>query len=150
MALTNAQRQKKWREKNRALYNLRRRNARRNLPVPALAEPSCAPESCEGGEVRESAKRTDDGSVGSYPKAVGIDEPERCSSGNSRGGQNPTIEKLRKLVESVQNEPVEAVVKPLIFRNGYGAIISENAWNRLQEKKRKAKEGGYTLDEYSQ
>ncbi len=27
--------------------------ASKNLPVPVLAEPSCAPKSCEGGEARE-------------------------------------------------------------------------------------------------
>ena len=31
MAMTNAQRQKKWRNANRALFNLRRRNARKDL-----------------------------------------------------------------------------------------------------------------------
>lgn len=30
MALTNYERQKRWREKNRVIYNLRRRNARKN------------------------------------------------------------------------------------------------------------------------
>ncbi len=45
---------------------------------------------------------------------------------------------------------VAAPVKPLVFRNDYGQIISERAWNMLQKKKEDAKKGGYVLDEYSQ
>jgi hypothetical protein len=50
------------------------------------------------------------------------------------------------LPETVEEEPV----KPQIFRNDNGAVISEWAWKMLQEKKRRAKEGGYEIDDYSQ
>jgi flagellar assembly factor FliW len=54
------------------------------------------------------------------------------------------------LVLPEQDEATMPATKPLVFRNDYGAVISERAWNQLQEKKRKAKEGNYHLDEYSQ
>ena len=54
------------------------------------------------------------------------------------------------LPEMPKEEATMPVVKPLIYRNDYGAVISESAWGRLQEKKRVAAENGYELDEYSQ
>ena len=54
------------------------------------------------------------------------------------------------LPEQPKDEPMTPVVKPQVFRNDYGAVISESAWKRLQKLKQEAKEGGYELDEYSQ
>lgn len=116
------ERVKRWREKNRALYNLRQREYRRKKNITV--------------DVPQS-----DGGNG-IPSQITV-----------RPVSQHTVESLRELIKREETrvpEPVEAVVKPLIFRNDYGAIISENAWNRLQEKRRQAKEGGYTLDEYSQ
>lgn len=112
MALTNYERQKRWREKNRVIYNLRRRNARKSEKVetPFTHGTGAAPVS--------------------------------------------TIDKLRELVRVEQEKPrTEAPatpVKPLVYRNDYGNVITEGQWNQLQEKKMLAKEKGYVIDEYSQ
>jgi len=156
--MTNAERQRKWIAKNRALHNLRRRNKRKNLPVPVLAEPQVydkigklksgqdyPSQHCEGssGEAREST-----------PVVRGAAETSKAS--DSRGGQLPfetkKVGEFRMLVlpEQPKDEPVVPVVKPQVFRNDYGAVISESAWKRLQKLKQEAKEGGYELDEYSQ
>jgi hypothetical protein len=131
MALTNYERVKRWREKNRVLYNLRRRNARKNLPVPVLADAVSRFVTEESrGEARESTTAVD-----------------------SRGGQTLPFEtkkvgEFRMLV--LPEEPVERpempVVKPKVFFNDHGAQISEKVWNQLQEKKRVAEEKGYEFD----
>jgi hypothetical protein len=52
-------------------------SAQDNLPVPVLAEPSCAPESCEGGEARESNRES-------------IKQSDTFTArSDSRGGQTP-------------------------------------------------------------
>lgn len=66
-----------------------------------------------------------------------------------------TIDELRELVKQEESRkpeerPTILVVKPLVYRNGYGAVITESQYNALQEKKRVAAENGYVLDEYSQ
>ena len=79
------------------------------------------------------------------------------NGGAAKAGDNPPpvplrdkITELRELMEAASREPVEAVVKPLIYRDDYGRVISETQWKRLQERKKKAKEGGYEIDKYSQ
>lgn len=64
--------------------------------------------------------------------------------------ERPTIQQLRELVANVSKEPVVEPVKPAIFRDDYGRVITERQWNTLQERKRRAKEGGFEIDEYSQ
>ena len=109
MTSKNAERVKRWRNTNRALWNLRRKQYRRQGK----------PESVE-----KTPQRTD--------------EPKR------------KIAELRELVEKVVAEPVEAVVKPLIYRDDYGRILTERQWNALQKLKDDARKGGYERDEYSQ
>lgn len=122
MALTNYERQQRWRDKNRVVYNLRRRNARKKL-----------------SGVRGSG-------VGSA--TVGQDSECKLSSAPSQ--QSNTIESLRSLIKMEEERVVEPERKPLIYRNDFGAIISESQWHTLQNKKREAKEGGYEMDEWSQ
>ncbi len=54
------------------------------------------------------------------------------------------------MIEPEKAVETAEVARPLVFRNDYGAIITERQWNALQEKKEKAKKGGYVLDEWSQ
>jgi Ni/Co efflux regulator RcnB len=145
MALSNAERQKRWIEKNRALHNLRRRKKNLSGGVYGHAE--------IGGGTETS--------LPSESLAIGSAAPRRLPPNNlGSGNQAPTaqkskIQELRELVRKTEEanhvrEITEEVVKPQVFRNDYGAIISENAWKRLQKLKEKAREGGYILDEYSQ
>lgn len=119
MALTNAERQKRWIEKNRALHNWIRR--KKNLNGKAVLSGT-------------DQDRT---------------EPENKVPATSTP-QLSKIDQLRQLIATVSTEPVVPVMKSLVFRNDHGAVISEKQWNDLQDRKRKAKQGGYVIDDYSQ
>ena len=122
MAMSNAERQKRWLEKNRALHNFRRR--KKNL---------------SGSDVTAR----DGGKVDSVVATPSAQPFETKKVGEFRMLVMPT--------ERVEDEPTMPVVKPKIFTNDItGQIISERAWNELQRRKRKAKEGGYEIDEHSQ
>lgn len=128
--MSNAERQARWREKNRAIFNLRRRNARKKKGSDATCQSNSNQMTGEPCTIR----------IGS--EAV----PTVRSSGAA------TIEELRELVANVSKEPpVEhAPSKPLIYRDDFGRVITERQWNILQEKKSRAKEAGYEIDAYSQ
>lgn len=148
---SNAERQKRWREKNRALYNLRRRNARRkNLLVDVQPEPKAvvhaSGRSTEIGEARESTTEQAD----RLPPLATNSSAFRSEKSDSRGGQTSTIEALRKLVESVQNEPAVPVAKPAVFRDDYGRVISEEQYMEVLRKKAEADRKGYEIYEYGQ
>jgi ABC-type phosphonate transport system ATPase subunit len=136
MALSGYEKQKRWREKNRALYNFHQRQRRKTL---------------SGME----KVTTNSPAVGVRTEVSGVSVVgDRAQNQSSPPAQKSKIEELRELIKTEHERVVEAptmpATKPLIFRNDYGAVISERAWNQLQEKKNKAKEGGYELDEYSQ
>jgi hypothetical protein len=62
----------------------------------------------------------------------------------------PTISELRELIEQEHAKPVEAAVVPLVYRDDFGRVISERQWKTLQERKRRASESGYVIDEWAQ
>lgn len=94
---------------------------------------------CSDAQQREHVKEPASGTGGS---AVGV-EP-------GSNAKRAKLEALRTAVSAEQEKVVEAPVKPQIFRNDYGQIISEPAWNRLQKMKQHAKENHFEMDEYSQ
>ena len=80
-------------------------------------------------------------------------ESSRTSSIRDSG--HPSVQDLRGLIKQEEEKPateppVRSEVVGGIYRNDFGGVISKTAWEKLQEKKRLAKEGGYILDEYSQ
>ena len=115
-------------------YRDRKKNLRRDAGLTV----------CTGPPDRENDRPT-------VPDAVG-EIPTPAPSLTKIPFETKKVGEFRMLVlpERVEDEDTMPVVKPQIFRNDYGAVISERAWNQLQEKKRRAKEGGYVLDEYSQ
>lgn len=119
MAKSNAERQAKWREKNRALFNLRRRNARK------------------GGGAKKSERR------GACPSESTIAE-------TSAPSPTATIEELRQLIATESEKPVPEPVKPVVYRDDYGRVITWEQWEKMQETKAKAKAGGYEVDAWSQ
>jgi hypothetical protein len=144
MALTNYERVKRWREKNRALYNLRRRNARKNLPVPVLAEAVTRTSGARPETERECPLSSGEARESNKPDVY-------CIPSDSRGGQKLPFEtkkvgEFRMLVLPEEERPEMPVVKPKVFFNDHGAQISEKVWNQLQEKKRVAAENGYEFD----
>lgn len=98
------------------VYNLRRRNARKNL----------------GGGLSVGHEVSD--VVQSLPTA-----------------QKSRIEELRKLVRIEQEKPrIEAPASPVAYRSDTGQPITKERWEKRQEEKRKAKEKGFEIDDYSQ
>ncbi len=139
MALTNSQRQKRWRENNRALFNLRRRQARNLKAIDnvkkRLHELHELRDSVSGARQREHAPKESEETGGA---------PSRPLFETKKVGE------FRMVVIPESDESVATDSKPRVFRNDYGAIISESAWKRLQEMKRHAKENNFEMDDYSQ
>ena len=137
MALSGYEKQKRWRAKHRALYNLQQRNRRKRGDAESTV--------CTGVPERENDRPT-------VPDAVG-EIPTPATPSPKLPFETKKVGEFRMLVmppKEIEGEVRTPVVKPLVFRNDYGAVISERAWNQLQEKKRRAKEGGYEIDEWSQ
>ena len=131
MAMSGAERQRKWMEKNRAIHNLRRRNARKKLPTLGTAD---GPSSVEVGVARRDV---DDGPMTDTSVAQ---------------FQTKKVGEFRMLVlpQKAKERSVVPVVKPQVFRNDHGAVISEEAFMELLRRKALAEKNGYELDEYSQ
>jgi hypothetical protein len=126
MPLSNYEKQKRWRDKNRALYNFQQRQRRKAKGGDAT---------CHDRQT-ESTHNSDSGSNA---------ELTVQSAGSA------TIQSLRELITKESEKPVETpVAVPTVFRDDYGRVISEAQWQRLQERKKRATEGGYEIDAYSQ
>lgn len=156
MALSNYDKQKRWREKNRALYNFQQRQRRKNLSGGVesrharrgndreLLDPGCLESVAQ--PLSTSANR---GIGKAQEQAIPIGSGS--SAPPAQTSKDETLEKLRGLVKLEEEKPaVELPVKPVVYRSDFGAVITERQWNQLQEKKKKAKEGGYEIDAYSQ
>ena len=132
MALSNYEKQKRWREKHRALYNLQQRNRRKRGDAESTV--------CTGVPERENDRPT-------VPDAVG-EIPTPATPSPKLPFETKKVGEFRMLVlpEQPKDEPVVPVVKPKVFFNDHGAQISERVWNDLQEKKRVALESGYEFD----
>ena len=155
MAMSSAERQRRWLAKNRAAFNLKRRNARKGLvgkeavvqtDVPRIEMESQATVGSSKAEEHHGtrAKHED---VGSTPtpqtpfvtKKVGgfrmiVLPEEKPSTGVS------VIEETRSVKDVVGG----------IYRNDFGGVISKSAWEKLQKAKQHAKENNFEMDEYSQ
>ncbi len=161
MALTNAQRQKKWRDENRALWNLRRRNLRKSLidvkeeavvqtGVPRIEMP-----------IKEILKDEDSGSM-LCPACGGYEEHKEGCEGKPKTKEE-TLEVLRRLIGEPQKpsemiEDAAVIVETRsasdvargIWRNDSGGIISKFAYDKLQRLKEHAAKNNFEIDEYSQ
>ncbi len=131
MALTNKERQRRWMEKNRAAFNLRRRNARREnsglgkqeskvqTDVPRIEMPL--------PEIPFKTKK-----VGEFRMIV---LPEEKPSTEA-----PVVEDGRAVSDVARG----------IYRNDNGGVISKFAWEKLQRLKEHAKANNFEIDDYSQ
>lgn len=124
--MNDYERVKKWREKNKAKYNLYQRNYRKGLRMNS-----------------------------EYTKATHEVEIHGPDENHPQVSKDETLAKLRDLIKQEEEKPtVEARVRydvvGGIYRNDSGGVISKFAWEKLQKLKEKAKDGGYILDEYSQ
>jgi len=128
MALSNYEKQKRWREKNRALYNFQQRQRRKKG-----GDATCQPDKRETRQVGSNAAPT-------------------VRSAGAAGFETKKVGEFRMLVlsENPEERSTMPVVKPQVYRNDYGAVITEAQYNALQEKKKIAEQKGYVLDEYSQ
>ncbi len=151
MAMSNAQRQAKWREKNRALFNLRRRNARKRLSLvekEAERDTTVLRTEMSIGEKSGSAPHAEDGN------SERLQDVHNVPNGGDQQipPPRPSILDLRKLIAEESQKPPETSVesRPVVYRNDYGGVISKFAWEKLQKMKAHAKENNFEIDEYSQ
>lgn len=123
MALSNAERQKRWRERNRIIYNLRRRNARKGGDA-----------TCRDKNTMTDTPRTSN--------AV----PTVQTAGTA------TIDQLREMIKVEHEKPVvEASTHvKMPHRSPTGMVMTDEQWEKREEEKRKARERGFEYDEYSQ
>ncbi len=137
MMSANSERVKRWRDANRALWNLRRRNARKKLS------------GVEGSSDLATER----------PDGIGHVYPDKSTP--SQTSKEETLSNLRSLIKAEEEKPVTEAraseetrsVKDVvggIYRNDHGGVISKFAYEKLQKLKEKAKNGGYQLDDYSQ
>ncbi len=117
---------KRWREKHRGLTNLRQREYRSGKKGVDLVKE----------EVKSEATL-------SRTEIPILENPPSFTT--KKVGEFRMI-----MIEPEKPLETSEVARPLVFRNDYGSIITERQWNALQEKKEKAKKGGYVLDEWSQ
>lgn len=128
MALTGYERVKRWREKNRVVYNLRRRNARKGL-----------------GLVEKEAK------VEATVSRVEMPQPE-----NPPPFATKKVGEFRMLVLPEEEKPATEDSRTVrdvvggIYRNDSGGVISKFAYEKLQRLKEHAKANNFEIDEYSQ
>jgi hypothetical protein len=127
--MTNAERQRKWVEKNRALFNLRRRNARKNLS--------------SGSSHDDDVSGSDGSPVVSGPTQ---NHPPAQTS------KDETLLKLRDLMKVEQEKPTVEVPAPtkVVRRSETGMIISEEEYQRRLELEERAREKGFEIDKYAQ
>ncbi len=144
----NSERVKRWRDKNRALHNLRRRNYRKKGSGLVITE----------AEVGTTVLRTEmaskeSGIVAERFESVGGSTPLPAPPHASK---EATLENLRGLIKAEEEKPVvedSRTVKDVvggIYRNDHGGVISKFAWEKLQRLKEHAKENNFVIDEYSQ
>ncbi len=131
-----SERVKRWRDKNRALWNLRRRNIRKKEaglgcrekePVveATVVRVEAAPKEIPGVRTRK---------VGEF-RMIEI-EPKKASPEEEK----PVVDDSRTVKDVVGG----------IYRNDQGGVISKFAWEKLQKLKAHAKENEFVIDEYSQ
>ncbi len=131
-----SERVKRWREKNRALWNLRRRNMRKK-------------EAGLGCREKESV-------VGANVVRVEASLKEIPGVRTRKVGEFRMIEIEPQKASPVEEKPViddSRTVKDVIggiYRNDNGGVISKFAWEKLQKLKEHAKENEFEIDEYSQ
>jgi hypothetical protein len=130
MALSNNERQKRWIARNRALFNLRRRLARKEKANNGVVERALLDMQTE----RERRR-------GANPEEKIYDKKETLRVIREMVARDEDEDRLR---EVEVNDPV------MTYRDDFGRVISEKQWKLLQEHKEKARLQGYELDEFSQ
>lgn len=137
MPLTNYEKQKRWRDKNRAAYNLQQRQRRKNL---SGGEKSSA-ESVGIKTLVET--ETDLKFESSRPSSI------RDAAQNSRKSKIKELEALIKLEqEKPRVEPPTSVNR--VYRSETGMVITKKQWEAREQKKNKARSEGFEIDEYAQ
>ena len=143
MALSGYEKQKRWRAKHRALYNLQQRNRRKRGDAESTV--------CTGVPERENDRPTVPDAVGEIPTPATPSPKlpfETKKVGEFRMLVIPPKEAEERTTMPVvaSSEALRGGGKPKVFFNDHGAQISERVWNDLQEKKREALESGYEFD----
>lgn len=159
MGMSNYEKQKRWREKHRALYNLQQRNRRKkNL---GLGEQEPKAEATVPGIEMESQDLTSGSSK--------AEEHHGTRAKHEDVGSTPTpktpfatkkVGEFRMIVLPEEKPTADAPestdtrsrsdIAMGIWRNDQGGVISKFAYDKLQKMKEHAKEKEFEIDEYSQ
>lgn len=127
-----SERVKRWRDRHRALHNLRRRNARKGKLDLGKQEP----------KVETTVSR------------IEMPLPDQIT-------KEETLTMLRNLVSVGEEKPDTAPLVSVetrsardvvggIYRNDNGGVISKFSWEKLQKMKAHAEANNFEIDEYSQ
>ncbi len=147
MALTNSERQAKWRDKHRALFNLRRRQSR-NLKSIARVEERLK-------QLKELRDGIEEPEVQTDVPRIEMPLPE-----NPPPFETKKVGEFRMVVLPEEKPTVDAPSSTAtrsrsdiamgIWRNDQGGVISKFAWEKLQRLKEHAKKNNFEMDDYSQ
>ncbi len=133
MAMSGAERQKRWLAKNRAAFNLRRRNARKGKLNLGLQE----------------AKGVVDVPGIEMPLPENPPPFETKKVGEFRMIVLPEEKPITDAPESTDSRSRSDIAMG-IWRNDQGGVISKFAYDKLQKLKEHAKANNFEMDDYSQ
>ncbi len=147
MALSGYEKQKRWREKNRALYNLQQRNRRKKLGsgVEGHAQSVRDHES-------ENQRGSNGGETGNPTPSENQASPALFTTkkvGEFRMVVLPEEKPATEVSESTDTRSRSDIAMG-IWRNDQGGVISKFAYDKLQKLKEHAKEKEFEIDNYSQ
>ncbi len=177
MALTNSERQKRWREKHRALFNLRRRQSRNVKSIARVEERlKCLKELRSG--IEEPQRESNRSRIEmTRNEKLGVDtestesrpvesEQETTGKGEVELSRPPPLFTTKKVGEfrmvvlpeenphtnapSSTDTRSRSDIAMGIWRNDQGGVISKFAYDKLQKLKEHAKANNFEMDDYSQ
>lgn len=131
--MSNAERQAKWMEKNRALHNFRRRKK----PLSG---------GDKTGDVRWQAESKSKDPCNPYRGETQAPPAQLPEITVSAGKFPKTITLSSPITSAVE----ASAPPPLVYRDDYNRVITKGQWEKLQGMKEKAKENNYEIDQYSQ
>ncbi len=147
MALTNSERQAKWRDKHRALFNLRRRQSRNLKSIARVEERLKQLKELRDG-IEESKVQTD------VPRIeMPLPENPPLFTTKKVGGLRMVVlpeEKPSTETPSSTDTRSRSDIAMGIWRNDQGGVISKFAYDKLQKLKEHAQKNNFEIDDYSQ
>ncbi len=156
MSMSNAERQRRWLEKNRAAFNLRRRNARKKdlglvekEPTSQTTVPRTEMARNMGADTEETESRSAQAGKGEVELSRPPPPFTTKKVGEFRMVVLPEEKPSTEVPESTDTRSRSDIAMG-IWRNDQGGVISKFAYDKLQRLKEHAKENNFEIDDYSQ